>query len=236
MRQGAVMSVTFERTETVTHHDWEQVEDGQGGERTRLSLRASIGGRLGSAVRGTVDRPSAFHHRLGIEGWELTGPQELPGAWADRARLALAQLRLRVAGEPHAAPDATGSWAVAVRHRLRVTGAGDVPGGLAPHWAFTPTQMFIDASTSGEGLVCLFGDGPVETHSARYGFAVGPGGVVAFDQLDPEAQVPHWAQEPAQEAARMAAELRAAADRQLTDVISTGQGRAHPSRLDGLLP
>lgn len=214
----------LELTETVTRHDWEQVDDGPDGDGTRLSLSASLGSRLRGTVRGTVDRPAVFHHRLVIKDWELIGPPDLPEAWADRARTALAQLRLRVASGPHAVPDPGGRWDVTVRHRLRGTGAEEVPSGLAPDWAFTPTQLFVDASTGGAGLVCLFGEGPVETHSARYEFAVGSGGTVAFDQVDPDAEVPEWARDAARDAARLAFELRHAADRQLTHVITTGQG------------
>ncbi len=218
------MGAMLELLETVTRHDWEQVDDGPEGDGTRLSLTASLGSRLGSTVRGAVDRPTVFHHRLGIQDWELTGPPELPEAWADRARIALTQLRLRAAGEPHAVPGPGGRWDVTVRNRLRGTGAEEVRSGLAPQMMFTPTQLFVDASTGGAGLICLFGDGPVETHSARYGFAVGAGGTVAFDQVDPDAQVPPWAQEPAREAVRQAFELRDVADRHLTHGITTGQG------------
>jgi hypothetical protein len=218
------MCAMFELTETVTRHDWEQVDDGPDGDGTRLTLSASLGNRMGDSVRGTVERPMGFHHRLRIEDWELTGPQELPDAWADRARLALAQLRLRLAGEPHALPSPGGRWDVTVRHRLRCTGAEEACSGRAERWTFTPAQLFVDASTGGAGLVCLFGDGPVEIQSARYGFAVGVGGTVAFDQMDPDDQVPGWAQEPVRKAVRLAFSLRDAADRQLTHSITTGQG------------
>jgi hypothetical protein len=218
------MCAMFELTETVTRHDWEQVDDGPDGDGTRLTLSASLGSRLGDTVRGAVQRPMAFHHRLQIEDWELTGPQDLPGAWADRTRLALAQLRLRRAGEAHATPGPGGRWDVTVRHRLRCIGAEEAWSGRAERWPFTPTQMFVDASTGGAGLVCLFGDGPVEIQSARYGFAVGVGGTVAFDQMDPDDQVPDWAQGPVRKAVRLAFALRDAADRQLTHSITTGQG------------
>jgi hypothetical protein len=218
------MSAMFELTEKVTRHEWSQVDDGPDGDGTRLTLTASLGSRLGDSVRGTVERAMDFHHRLQIEHWELTGPQELPGAWADRARQALAQLRLRAAGEPHAIPGPGGRWDVTVRRRLRCTGAEETSSGRTEHWTFTPTQLFVDASTGGAGLVCLFGDGPVEIQSARYGFAVGLGGNVAFEQVDPDDEVPDWAREPAREAVRLAFELRDAADRQLTHGITTGQG------------
>lgn len=225
----------FELTETVTRHDWEQVEDGPGGDGTRLSLSASTGGRRGGIVRGTLARPGAVHVRLGIEDWELTGPSELPGSWADRARLALAQLRLRVAGAPHATPDAGGRWDVTVRHRLRLAGAEDVPSGLAASWTFAPIQMFVDAATSGDGVLCLFGDGPVETHSARYGFVVGADGAVAFDRVDPQDRVPDWAQGAAAEVARLAFGLRAAADRRLTDMTSISKDWMPPRPAGDLL-
>jgi hypothetical protein len=152
-----------------------------------------------------------------VDGWELTGPPDLPEMWVHRARHALAQLRLRLAGQPHTSPEAHGRWDVSVRQRLRVTGGKEVPGQLTPQWGFIPTQMFVEASTSGGGTVCLFGNGPVETDSKRYGFAVGLNGVVAFDQLDSGDRVPRWAQEPTQRAARLAVELGAAADQQRTD-------------------
>ncbi|MFC4429600.1 hypothetical protein [Citricoccus alkalitolerans] len=152
-----------------------------------------------------------------MDGWELAGHQELPVVWAHRARCALGQLRLRAAGQPHTRPDAGGRWDVSVRHRLRITGAQAVPGQLAPHWAFTPAEMFVDVSTSGIGSLLLFGAGPVETDSKRYDFAVSVGGVVVFDQLDPGDQVPDSARGPVLEAARLAFKLRTEADRQLTD-------------------
>ena len=213
------MDTAFELTETVIHHDWEQVEHGPGGETTRLSLSATLDG----AIRGTVHRPTAFPDRLSVNNWQLTGPAELDAVWVHRTRRALAQLRLRVAGQPHTTPDAGGRWDVSVRHRLRAAGAPEVPGGLAADWPFTPTAMFIDVSTSGAGSLLLFGDGPVETDSARYHFALGVGGVVAFDQLDPDDRVPDWAQGPALEAARQAFELRTAADRLLIQVTTGAQ-------------
>lgn len=218
------MGTTLEHTETVTRHDWSQTDDGVEGDGTRLSLSASRGSRLGGTVRGTVERPAAFRHRLEIRDWELTGPQELPEAWADRVRTALSQLHLRVEGKPHAAPTPGGQWDVTVRHRLRATEADAMPSGLAPHHSFTPTQVFVDASTNGDGLVCLFGDGPVETDSARFEFAVGAGGTVAFDRLDPATEVPDWAQGSAREVARLAFELLETADRQLTGVSATSPG------------
>jgi hypothetical protein len=212
-RVGKGMSAVFELTKTVIHHDWEQVEHEPGGEETWLSLSAGLRG----AVRGTVRRPSIFHHRLGVDDWKLTGPVELEAVWAQRARYALAQLGLRVAGRPHTAPAPGGRWDVSVRHRLRVTGAPEVPSGLAAAWTFTPTQVFVEASTNGAGSVLLFGAGPVETDSTRYDFAVGLGGVVAFTRLDPDHRVPVWAQDLALEAARQAFELCAAADSMVSD-------------------
>jgi hypothetical protein len=223
MRQGTGMDTILELTETVTRHDWEEVDDSPDGFGTRLSLSASLGSRLGSTIRGTVYRPTVFHHRLAIRDWELTGPPELPEAWTERVRFALAQLRLRAAGEAHTIPNPGGRWDVTVRQRWSSAGAEAVQSGLTPQLTFTPTQIFVDASTGGAGLVCLFGDGPVETHSARFGFVVGAGGTVAFDRLDPATQVPQWAQEPAREAARLAFELLQAADRQLSNGITTGQ-------------
>lgn len=214
MNRVAGTDVTVETVETVTRHEWEQVDDGPGGTGVRLTLSASLGGRRGAAVRGTVEWPGGIRQRLHISGWELTGPQELAEAWADRSRFALEQLRRRVAGEHHVPPGPGGRWDVTVRRRLRCTGADTVPSGLAAHHAFAPTQLFVDASTDGAGVVCLFGDGPVETDSARFGFAVGIDGTVAFDQVDPGARVPCWAQEPAREVTRMAVALREAADRQ----------------------
>ena len=131
-------------------------------------------------------------------------------------------MRLRAAGEPHAIPNPGGRWDVTVRQRWSSAGAEAVRSGLTPQLTFTPTQVFVDASTGGAGLVCLFGDGPVETHSARYGFVVGAGGTVAFDRLDPATQVPQWAQEPAREAARLAFDLLQTSDHQLSNGITTG--------------
>lgn len=207
------MSATFKLIETSVRYGWEQFEYGTDGDRASLRLSA----RLDGPVRGTVHRPRAFHHRLGVAGWELTGPPELPETWAQRARHALAQLRLRVAGQPHTSPEAGGRWEVSVRQRLRITGGEEVPGQLSPCWGFTPTQVFLEVATSGSGSVILFGDGPVETDSKRYDFAVGLGGVVAFDQLDLADQVPHWARDPAMTAARLAFAMHHAADDQLAD-------------------
>jgi hypothetical protein len=213
------MGTAFELTETVIHHDWEQLEHGPGGATTRLSLSATLDG----TVRGAVHRPAAFPDRLSVHDWQLTGPAELEAVWVQRARRALAQLRLRVAGRPHATPDAAGRWDVSVRQRLQAAGAPEVPGGLAADWPFTPSTMFIDISTGGAGSLLLFGDGPVETDSTRYHFAVGVAGAVAFDQLDPDDRVPEWAQGPVLEAARQAFELRAAADRLLVQVTTGAQ-------------
>jgi hypothetical protein len=200
-----------ELIDTVVRHGGEQVGLVPGADSTRLSLSATPP----AAVRGTVHRPGAFHHRLVLEGWELTGPEELPGAWVHQARHALAQLRLRVGGQAHRMPSRGWTWEVSVRHRLRIHGAGPVLSRLSPDLAFTPTEMFLDVSTSGAGSMTVFGTGPVETHSARYRFAVGLGGLVAFEQLESADQVPHWAQGPAREAVALAFDVLAAADRRL---------------------
>jgi hypothetical protein len=214
----------LELTETVIRHDWEQVDDGPDGDGTRLFLSASLGRRNRVTVSGAVERPGVFPHRLLIEDWELTGPPELCGPWRERARFALDQLRLRVAGASHAMPHPNGRWDLEVRHRLRTSGAEEAASGLAPGWTFTPRQLFVDVSTAGAGRVCLFGDGPVEIDSARYEFAVGTCGTVAFEQMDPDAEVPDWAREPVQEVALDAFALREAADRHLRHGITTGQG------------
>ena len=96
------MSAAFELIETVVSYGWEQVEYGSGGDQTRLSLSA----RLHGPARGTVHRSPDYHHYLRLDGWELTGPPELPEIWAHRVRHALAQLRLRMAGQPHISPNA----------------------------------------------------------------------------------------------------------------------------------
>lgn len=211
--EGTDKSAAFELTQTTVSYDWEQVEYGPDGDQIRLSLSA----RLDGPVRGTIQRSPAVHYRLTVEEWELTGPPDLPELWAHRVRHALAQLRLRLTGQPHTSPDPDGRWDVSVRQRLRITEGQEVPGQLTPQWAFTPTQMFVEASTSGRASLCLFGTGPVETDSKRYDFAVGRNGVVAFDQLDSDDQVPLWAQEPARKAARLASDLGTAGDQQLID-------------------
>lgn len=208
---------TFELTETAIRHGGEQGGYGPGVGSTQLSLSAGLSG----AVRGTVHRPAVFHHRLVLDGWNLTGPEQLPEVWAHQARQALAQLHLRMDGQAHTTPAPGWRWEVSVRHRLRITGAEQVPGQLSPHWPFTPTEMFIDVSTSGAGSMTLVGTGPVETHSKRCLFTVGVGGVVAFDQLDSDDRVPTWAEGPALDAVRLAFELLAAADRRLTIARST---------------
>ena len=210
------MSAAFELTQTVVYYGWEQDEDELGGNQPRLSLSA----RLHGPVRGTVQRSSGLRHHLTMDGWELTGPPDLPARWVHRARHALTQLRLRLAGQPHTSPDVDGRWDVSVRQRLRITEGKEVPGQLTPYWKFIPTEMFLEASTSGGGSMCLFGSGPIEIDSKRYYFAVGLGGAVAFDQLDSGNQVPLWAQAPAQRAARLAFDLGAAADQQLTEEMA----------------
>lgn len=115
-----------------------------------------------------------------------------------------------------------------VRHRLRVTGAPEVASGLAAPWVFTPTQVFVEASTSGAGSLLLFGAGPVETDSTGYDFTVGAGGVVAFDRLDQEHWVPSWAQDPALKAARQTFEVCAAADGMLSDETTQARERGLP--------
>jgi hypothetical protein len=220
------MSTVFELTEVTVHHDWEQAERGTDGHETWLSLSSGRRGR----IRGTVRRPSAFHHHLVVDGGTLTGPAELEARWAQRAQHALDQLSRRAAGQPHTLPDAGGRWDVSVRHRLRAIDAPEVPSGLAEQWSFTPTQVFVEASTDGAGSILLFGEGPVETDSTRYDFAIGLGGVVAFDQLDPDHRVPFWAQGPAQEAARQAFDRLATANGMLTDEASETRGGARSPR------
>jgi hypothetical protein len=203
----------FDLVAQVVRHGWDQEELEADGDYTRLAVSVAPNG----SVRGTVQRAAVFHHPLEMDGWELTGPPQLPAAWAAAARRALAQLRLRVAGQEHTAPDATGRWNVTVRHRLRIAAGRAVPGALSPHGAFTPTEMFVEVRTRGEGWVGLFGDGPVETDSARYSFSVGADGVAVFDQLDVDDQVPEWAQGPAVEVARRAFALLDEADERLAD-------------------
>lgn len=230
--RGTGMSAAFDSMETAVSYGWEQLEYGTDGEQARLSLSA----RMHGSVRGTLHRPTVFHHTLEVDGWELTGPPELPPGCARRARHALTQLRLRMAGHPHTSPDADGRWDVSVRQRLRVTGGEEVPGQLTPHWGFIPTEMFVEVSTSGGGSMCLFGAGPVETDSKRYVFAVGLGGVTAYDRWDSSDQVPLWAREPADRAARLASELHAAADQQLVDETTgppTWAGPAPRSAVSG---
>jgi hypothetical protein len=207
---------SFELTTTGVHYDWEHYEHTPCGDITVLSLSARPDGR----VRGTVRQTGGLHHSLRIDDWELVGPPELGPAWSVTSRRALAQLRLRVAGRPHLSPDAGGRWDVSVRHRLRVTGAPDLPSQLTD-WTFVPREMFVDVSTNGAGSLLLFGAGPPEINSARYSFTAGLGGIVAFDQLDPDDRVPDWAQGPALEATRSAFDLRVAAARLLVDE-STG--------------
>lgn len=207
------MCTSFEVTRTAIHYAWEHNEHAPGGEITRLSLSA----RPDGGVRGRVHRPGVFYHVLRIDNWELMGPAEPEAAWAIRARHALRQLHLRLEGKPHTTPEADGRWDVEVHQWLRVTGAPDVTSHLSEDWAFTPREMFVDVSTNGDGSLLLFGADLMEINSTRYNFTVGLGGLVAFDQLDPNDRVPDWAQEPALEATLMAFDLRAEAARLLVD-------------------
>lgn len=206
-------SPSFELTTAGVQYHWEHHEHTPGGNITVLSLSARPDGR----VRGTVRHTGGVQHSLRIDDWELVGPPELGAAWAVTSRRALTQLRLRVAGKPHLSPDGGGRWDVSVRNRLRVTGAPDLSSQLREDWTFIPREMFVDVSTNGAGSLLVFGSGPAELNSTRYSFNVGLGGLVAFDQLDPDDRVPDWAQGPALEATRSAFDLRAAAARLLVD-------------------
>ncbi|XKH58488.1 hypothetical protein LG293_17860 (plasmid) [Citricoccus nitrophenolicus] len=184
------MSAQFEITDQVTHHSWQHIDrHGPGRERTSLIIDAPSKG----PVRGTVNRPGHYHHHLALDGFELLGPAELDEVLAQRARTALAQLRLREDGQPHTDPHPDGSWSASVQLDCQISdGAQAVRAHLKPGHEFWPSRVIAYASTDGGGKLHLFADGPIMENSADFNFTPGADGTVQFSNPNPFYDAPAW--------------------------------------------